>query len=246
MLARRSLLLATLGGLLLVVPSRASELAEPVPPSLMSGLAAHAAGFEQMKVRGAFTLDGKVEEIDGEGHASETKEIKVRLTPRPGSPVLADVIRYTENGVDKTAEAREKAAEARAKAAVNRAKKPKKEFRFPFLASEQARYSFALVGRDPAHASRVKISFVPLVPAEDAFKGSAWVDADTSSVLSMGFSPTRNPMFVDHVDIQVTFGLQTPLGRAPSEILFDGRGGFLVIRKHYRGKAVISNPRLAF
>lgn len=40
--------------------------------------------------------------------------------------------------------------------------------------------------------------------------------------------------------------LQTPLGRAPSKIDVDVRGGFLVTRKHYRGSATISNPRVSF
>jgi len=31
------------------------------------------------------------------------------------------------------------------------------------------------------------------------------------------------------VYVTLTFGLSTPLGRAPSKITFDGRGGFLLI-----------------
>lgn len=212
---------------------------EAVPSALLSGLSNHAAAFEQMKLRGAFTMDGKVEEVDGDGKVSETKEMKLRVTPRPAAAPLTEVLRYLENGVDKTEEAREKAAN-------RKPKKDKKEIRMPFLATEQARYVFAVVEHDRVHPERLKVSFVPKEPAEDAIKGSAWVDTTSSSVLSMGFSFSKNPTFVDHVDIQLTFGLQTALGRAPSEIAFDGRGGFLFVHKHYRGKATLSNAKIAF
>lgn len=220
-------------------PSAPTVLAE-VPASVLTGLSVHAASFEQMKLRGGYTFDGKVEELDGAGHPSDTKEIKMRILPKRGEPLpLVDVIRYFENGEDKTTEAREKAAK-------RKPKKDKKEIHLPFLASEQPRYVFGIAERDPRIPSRIMVSFVPKEPAEDAFKGSAWVDTATGTLLSMGFSLSKNPIFVDHVDIRITFGLPTALGRAPSEISFDGRGGFLFVHKHYRGKATITNPQLAY
>ncbi len=220
-------------------PAAAAALVE-VPSALLAGLARHSASFEQMKTRGGYTLDGKMEEVDSEGKASDTKEIKMRVTPRRGAPLpLVEVIRFLDNGEDKTAEARDKAAK-------RKPKKDKKDLHLPFLQSEQPRYTFAVVEKDPHVASRVKVSFVPKEPAEDAFKGAAWVDTEKGEVLSMGFSLSKNPTFIDHVDVRITFGLSTALGRAPSEITFDGRGGFLFIRKHYRGRAVLSNPLLAY
>lgn len=217
-----------------------APVAVEVPAQVLAGLANHAASFEQMKLRGAYTFDGKIEELDGSGNPSDTKEIQMKVVPRRESPVpLVDVIRYLENGTDKTSEAREKAAK-------RKPKKDKKEMHLPFLASEQPRYVFSLAERDPQHPSRIRVSFVPKEPAEDAFKGSAWVDTTTNNVLSVGFSLSKNPTFVDHVDVQITFGLSTAMGRAPSEISFDGRGGFLFVHKHYRGKATITNARLAY
>ncbi|MBS2016494.1 MAG: hypothetical protein JST00_26655 [Deltaproteobacteria bacterium] len=213
----------------------------PVPAALMTGLAAHAQRFEDMKKRGGFLFSGKMEELASDGKVDETKEIVVRITPRPepASPI-AEVIKYLENGADKTDEARKKAEERKAKPK----KKSDKELHFPFLASEQRRYTFGVAERSAD--GRARIVFRPLEPAEDAIKGSAWVDEATGEVLSMGFSFSKNPIFIDHVDIQITFGMATPLGRAPSQIAFDGRGGFLVIRKHYRGHATFSEPKVAF
>ena len=226
-----------------------SAAASVVPDALLLGLAQHAARFEDMKRRGAFTMTGRIEELDGSGHVSEANEIALRSTPTP-APMdrITNVIRYLENGKDKTAEAQKRANERRAKRLKDpgeQAEARKKDLRLPFLASEQPRYVFTLAERDPTQG-RVRIAFVPKTPAENALKGSAWVDENAREVLSAGFSLSKNPTFVDHVEITIVFGLPTPLGRAPSKISFEGRGGFLFIHKHFRGEATISEPLVAF
>lgn len=213
----------------------------PVPAALMAGLAAHAEAFEQMKRRGAFTLDGKLEQLDGDGKVSETKELRVRVTARPAPATpRSEIMRYLENGADKTAEARERAASASPKRGKRR------DLKLPFLASEQPRYTFAITERHPTFPSRVRVAFTPLLPAEDALKGSAWIETTTGALLSLGFSLSRNPTFIDHVEVQIAFGLDTPLGRAPSEVSFEARGRFLFFHKHLRGHATVSSPRVAF
>jgi hypothetical protein len=224
--------------------------ADAVPEALMSGLAGHAARVEEMKRRGAFTMTGQIEELDGDGKPTEKKEMVMRSTPT-GVPMdrVIKVVRYTEDGKDKTSDAQTRATERRAKRLGDpdrQAEERKKELKLPFLASERERYVFRVVERDAAEPARVRIAFVPKVPAENAIKGSAWVDERTREVLSVGFSFSKNPTFVDHVEITITFGLPTELGRAPSQLAFDGRGGFLFIRKHYRGSVTLSEPSLAF
>ncbi len=221
-----------------------------VPDALMAGLAKHAARFEEMKKRGAFTMSGRMEEVDGDGKASDWKEIQLRSTPTP-LPMdrITNVIRYLDNGKDETADAQKRANERRAKRLKDpdkQAEERKKDLRLPFLTTEQARYVFSIAERDASDPSRMRVAFVPKTPAEDAIKGSAWVDTNEHEVLSIGFSLSKNPTFVDHVDITIVFGLPTELGRAPSKLSFDGRGGFLFIRKHFRGTATLSEPRVAF
>jgi hypothetical protein len=221
-----------------------------VPEALMSGLALHAARVEEMKRRGAFTMAGQLEALNGDGNAKERKEIVLRSTPtRMPMDRIIKVIRYTEDGKDKTFDMQVRATERRVKRLGDpdkQAEDRKKDLKLPFLASEQSRYVFSLVERDAAHPSRVRIAFTPKVPAENAIKGSAWVSELEREVLSVGFSFSKNPTFIDHVDVTVTFGLATELGRAPSQLSFDGRGGFLFIRKHYRGTATLSEPNVAF
>lgn len=223
-------------------PAPGAMATTPVPAQLMTGLAAHAQKFEDMKKRGGFLFSGKLEEIEKDGKVGDTKEIVVRYTPRPDPPSpITEVIKYLENGADKTDEAKKKAEERKAKP---KKKDRDKDIHLPFLASEQARYTFGLA--EKTADGRARIVFRPLEPAEDAIKGSAWVDEKSGEVLSMGFSFSKNPMFIDHVEIQIVFGMATPLGRAPSQIAFDGKGGLLVIRKHYRGQATFSEPKVAF
>lgn len=244
---------------LFVVGAPTETHADPVIPTaapaavadaLLLGLAQQAARFEDMKRRGVFTLSGKMEEVDGDGHASDTKEILLRSTPTP-VPMdrITSVIRYLDNGKDKTADAQKRATERRAKRLKDpgeQAEARKKDLKLPFLASEQSRYVFTVAEHDAAQPRRVRIAFVPKIPAEDALKGSAWVDEVDREVLSVGFSLSKNPTFVDHIVITIVFDLPTALGRAPSKLSFDARGGFLFLRKHYRGVATLSDPNVAF
>ena len=224
--------------------------ATPVPEALMSGLAQHAARTEEMKRRSVFTVVGHIEEVDGDGKPTERKEMVMRSTPThvPLDRIIK-VIRYTEDGKDKTADAQLKATERRAKRLGDpdmQAEARKRDLKLPFLVSEQPRYVFSVVEHDAANPARVRIAFTPKVPEENAIKGSAWVDEVEREVLSLGFSFSKNPIFVDHVDVTLTFGLSTDLGRAPSQLAFDGRGGFLFIHRHYRGTVTLSDPSLAF
>lgn len=263
MFPRRSLLIAaTLGAACAIVleaphdaradaaRSVGSSAPAALPAELMAGLAQHASHFEEMKRRGAFTMTGRMEQLDGDGRASNIKEITLRSTPTP-TPLdrITNVIRFTENGEDKTGDAQRRVAERRAKRLGDpdqQAEARKRDLKLPFLATEQSRYVFTLVERDAVSPSHVRVAFSPKIPAENAIKGSAWVDEKERCVLSVGFSLSKNPTFIDHIDVTVVFGLATDLGRAPSTLTFDARGGFLIIRRHYRGTAVLSQPATAF
>jgi hypothetical protein len=221
----------------------ATSAADPAPEEapdlqpLLAKLAQHADRFEQMKRRGSYTLSGKIEELDRSGHVDGTKEMVVRVIATP-SERKTEILRYFEDGADKTDEARKKAEKSKQDKQGKR-----DDFHLPFLGSEQKKYAFSIGERE---ASRIRVLFRPLVPAETSFKGSAWVDEASGEVLTLGFSPSKNPTFVDHVDITMRFDHQTPLGRAPSSLTFEAKGGFLVIKKHYRGGMTITDPKLGF
>ncbi|MFO0734897.1 MAG: hypothetical protein U0270_03420 [Labilithrix sp.] len=249
----RLLRIGALGLALALVPTSLALADETAPApaviseSLMSGLAQHAQKLEDMKARGVFTFSGKMEMLDDNNKPTEVREMTMRSTPT-GAPRdrVVKVMKYTEDGKDKTAEAQAKADARRAKHKIAKNEKLGNDLKLPFLASEQSRYIFSVAERDKTDPTHVRINFNPKTPAEDAIKGSAWVDETSKEVLSVGFSLSKNPAFIDHVDVTIVFGLPTQLGRAPSAISFDGRGGFLFIRKHYRGSATITDPGVAF
>jgi hypothetical protein len=240
-------LLALVGLVFVCLPAPVrADGGDPTIEPLLARLEAHAAKFEAMKKRGSYTFSGRVDEVDGDGKASSTKEMVLDVKAQANGDPISEIVRYTEDGKDKTSEAQEKAKKRRAEGKKTSATNGRRmrDFHLPFLATERARYTFSLAERSNADPNQVRIAFVPKTPAEDAYKGSAWIDEKAGEVLSVGFSLSKNPTFVDHIDVTVEFGLPTTLGRAPSKIAFEAKGGFLVIKKRYKGSATITNPRV--
>jgi|CZKU01.1.fsa_nt_gi hypothetical protein len=232
-------LLATLTGLAAATAS-APALAAPPSPELMDRIAAYAAGFEAMRTRVSFAVDGRMETLDRAGRTDAVKEMKARIEG-DGHDAKFVVLKYTEDGEDKTAEAEKK---ARASAAERKAHPDKKRIRIPMLAAEQPRYVFDLVEIDRADPSRVRIAFVPKTPADDAIEGSAWIDSRTGAPIAAGFKISKTPIFVDYVHFTVEFGAQAGYGAAVSKVVVDGDGGVLFFRKRFHGTATLSDYQI--
>jgi hypothetical protein len=220
----------------LTVTLNAPGADEAVPlPDLLKRLAGTSARVESMLAKASFTAKGRIETVDGDGHVTEVRESVMRFLPRPGKHDV-DIVQYAEDGVDRTAEAREKAV------AGNRKKPdPDEALHMPFLASEQPKYVFSLGESDPRDRRRVRVHFRARRPALTLWNGSAWVQADTGEVLTMGAAQSKTAMFVDHFTGTVEFGAHTPEGPAVSKATFEGAGGFLFFRKRFRGWAVVSD-----
>jgi hypothetical protein len=219
---------------LLVLAPGVAQAAAP-PADLLSRLAVHAAGFETMKTHASYAVDGELQTMATGGIVDSTKLMTANVVA-DGKKAKFKVVKYTEDGTDKTDEAKQKAKDAAAK---NR-KDKKKNLRMPFHASEQARYDFDVVETDARDPSRVRISFVPKIKAEDTLEGSAWVDTKTGTVVSAGFKLSQPPSFVDYVHITVEFGAPTALGPAVSHVSITGKGGFLMFRKEFHADAKLS------
>jgi hypothetical protein len=211
------------------------------PPELMAKLASCGAGFEAMRTRASYTIEGRMETLDGAGKADSIKQMKA-LVEADGIDVKFVVVRYVEDGKDKTADAQKQALK---KAQERKTERDQKRFRIPLLADEQPRYVFDQVevdGRDPAV---VRIAFAPKIPNEDTIEGSAWVDSRTGGLISAGFKLSKPPIFVDYVHVQLEFGAATALGPAVSKLVADGNGGVLFFRKRFHVAATLSDYRLA-
>lgn len=226
-------LAATLLALAVVSLPREARAQTP-DADLMKRLAVHAAHFESMRTRASYTIEGRMENVDGNGNANVIKELKAHVDA-DGTIAKVTVERYTEDGEDKTDEARKKARDRERKPATA---KPK--FRMPVLIEEQPRYVFDQVEVDGADPSRVRIAFAPKVKDDDTIEGSAWVDTKTGTLISAGFKLSKTSMFIDHVNVTVEFGAPTALGPAPSKVVMDGEGGVLFFRKRFRGSMTVS------
>jgi hypothetical protein len=213
--------------------SRAAS-ASPPPPELMARLAEYAARLDSMRTHASYHVEGELSTLDRSGKPDSRKAMDARVDTDGKTPRLV-VLHYTEDGEDKTADARQKALEREEKR--RKEKKDKTRLRIPILATEQPRYVFDQVEVDPAEPFRVKLSFVPRVQGDDTIEGSAWVDTRSGSLLSAGFKMSKTSMFVDYVHFTVEFGESTPLGTAPSTVHVEGQGGILFFRKRFQGTA---------
>lgn len=202
---------------------------------VLDKLEVHAAQFEKMKRRASYTLSGKMERVDGSGNVAETKEMIVKV-----NGMAAEVVRYVEDGLDKTADERAKRG-GNGRMSTGRVSR----MRLPFLSTERPRYDFRVKEVDAKYPWRLLVEFTPKTPADDTASGGAWVDGLAGEVLTIRFSPTKKPRFVDDIDIAIVFDSKTSLGRAPSKVTFEASGGFLFIRKRYRGIATISNATIS-
>jgi hypothetical protein len=208
--------------------------------ALLGRLEKHARGLEQMERRGSFLLRGRMEELDGHGRVDGKKELVLRVTATP-SERITEILSYLEDGADKTKEARDKQ-----KKDASEPEDPKKKFMLPFSPAAKGRYRFTLAERSEKTPDRVRIAFTPLERAHNTYVGSAWVDVPSGEILTMGLSPTKTPLFVDQIEVQVRFENQTTLGRAPSELSFEARGSLLFFKKHYRGSATLTEAKISF
>lgn len=207
--------------------------ASPPPADLMVRLADYAARLDSMRTHASYRFEGELSTLDRAGEPDSVKAMKGRVDA-DGKTARLTVIQYTEDGEDKTADAQKKAGDR------EKSKKEKRRIRIPMLATEQPRYVFDQLERDPTDPSRVKISFVPRTPEDDTIEGSAWVDAQTGSLISAGFKLSKTSMFVDYVHFTVEFGETTALGAAVSKVHVEGQGGILFFRKRFRGTVAVS------
>jgi hypothetical protein len=224
--------------------AREANAAAP-PPELMAKLAVHAAGFEAMRTHASYAFDGKLDDLDGDGKTTGKKVLDARVEAN-GTLARLVVIKYLEDGEDKTEDARKKARDAEEKRkSKTEDEREKEKVPMPFLVSAQSKYTFDEVETDAKDPTRVRIAFVPKAPTEQTIEGSAWVDTKAGTVLSAGFKMSKTPLFIDWIHFTVEFGETTPLGPAISKITTEGRGGILFFHKHFVGSATVSDYRIS-
>lgn len=220
-----------------------ASVADAAPPAadLMDRLARHAANMEVLRKSGTYSVSGRLESLDTSGQQSSVRELRGHVELVGGKSTFV-VDHYTEDGEDKTNDARD---EAKSREEKRMREGDNKRIRLPTLAEEQPLYTFDVVEVDANDANRVKLAFAPKERDERRIEGTAWVDAKAGTILSAGFRLSKTSLFVDWVHFKVQFGEMTPLGPAPSQVEVEGKGGLLfLVRKHFRGSARVAAYRV--
>jgi hypothetical protein len=219
-----------------------SALADAPPAELLTRVSSYSQTLKAMQKRASVTIDGRLEVCDGADRVQSVTTIAIRAEGRSGHPRFA-VLRYTQNGVDKTRDLR--AGVTTGPPIAARPMAASQWLRFPIAPRDQSLYRFDVVEVDRADPARIRIAFVPKQRADDTIEGSAWVDSRTGALLSAAFKLDKTPAFIDFVHVTIEFGASTPLGPAISRIRIEGAGGFLFFRKKFHGIATFSDYRIA-
>ena len=181
-----------------------------------------------------------MEQLDGDGKVSSTKTTRYRVES-DGAHVHRFIDSAVEDGKDVTAKEQD---EARSKDAEHAGKKHDDDPVFPFAPGSEAKYTYDQLPLDPARPGYVEIAFKPKTPDSRSFEGKVWVDVPNAHIVSASVRLSKPPMLVDWVHLTAEFGT-TPVGPALSHITFEGSGGLLFIRKHFRGRVSTSDWRAA-
>jgi hypothetical protein len=217
--------------------------AAPPSPDLMARLAARAVAMEELRTRATFAMEGHVETLDGDGKVVKVKTSSARVVKEEGDKRPHTVVlKATEDGKDSTEDERKEVRERESKSEEDRTKE---HLDIPFMAEAQPKYVFDQVETDPSDPSRVRIAFKPKQADSHSIEGSAWVNATDAQFLSAGFKVCKPGALVEFVHVTIELGAKTELGPAVSKVSFEGKGGFLFIRKHFRGTEILSDYRLA-
>ncbi len=202
--------------------------AEPKPPpaELMARLAAHNDGMEKLVDRYTLVIDASSSEDDSDGKPlhklhSVSRQVSVNGKPR------TKVISATRDGKDNLEQAQKEAT-----------KEDEKDDRHPspFISTEQPKYRFTELG--PTPEGLLRIVFSPKSgPSSDFLEGEAVVDPQAGELVKMRCRLSKNPAFVDKLEMTMSFDASVDGKRAISAMTIDGAGGFLFYQR--RGSAVL-------
>lgn len=207
----------------LALLAAALQPVQQVPPDLLAKLAAHAARMEQFSEAERAEVVSDYFELDGQGRVEHHVHSESQVVLADGKPVTR-VLVATRDGKDNLDDSRK---QARKEDEKGRRLDP------PFSAANQPKYRFALLG--PAEGGLLRIGFGPSDGAsKDVLEGEAVVDPVAGQLVRLTTRPSKNPAFVDRMDMQLEYGIQTPAGRMLSKVSLSGAGGFLFFRKRVK------------
>ncbi len=203
-----------------------------VPLDLLSKLAAHAARMERCSEAGRAEVTSDYYELDKEGKIQHHIHSESQVVLVDGKPVTR-VLRATKDGHDNLEDSQKEATKEDRKG---------RKLEPPFSVANQPKYRFSLLGPapGPTDGGLLRIGFAPRDgKASDILEGEAVVDPMAGEIVRMTAHPSKTPMFVDRIDMQLEYGVQTSAGRMLSKVSFAGAGGFLFFHKRVKVEVTI-------
>ena len=215
-------------GVLLTVILSVALSAEPKEPpaELMARLAAHNDGMEKLIDTWVMVIETHGSEDDSDGKPLHKSQSVARAVNEKGVR-HTKVVSATKDGKDDLERAQKEATE-----------QDEKDDRHPspFISKMQPKYRFTELGQTPE--GLLRIGFAPKSgPSSDYLEGDAVVDAQAGQLVKMRCRLSKNPAFVDKLDMTMDFDATVDGKRALSQMTFDGSGGFLFYKR--RGSAVL-------
>jgi hypothetical protein len=199
--------------------------AESPPDELLKRLAEHDARME--KYLDGHTVVTHVEgrELDGDGKVTHTTTT-VLESSRANGQIHTKVVEAKKDGKDDSEGEKERAAKR---------DKENRRTESPFAARNLGKYSFVVLGKDKL----MHLGFGPKDgPKAEVLVGEAWVDPEAGEVVKLTMKPSKNPTFVDKLDMTLEYDAHTDAGRMVSKFTFAGAGGMLMFKR--AGDAVMT------
>jgi hypothetical protein len=110
----------------------------------------------------------------------------------------------------------------------------------PFAARNVGKYSFVTFGTE---GNVTHIGFGPKNgPEKEVLTGEAWVDTEAGEVMKLLLKPSKNPPFVDKLDMKLEYDAHTDAGRMISKFSFSGAGGLLMFKRAGDAEMTFSYP----
>lgn len=203
--------------------------AEAPSAELLKKLTEHDARMEQYLDTHTVTIHVVGHELDGDGKVAHTTTTVLEQSRKNGQ-IHTEVKEAKKDGADDTKEEKERAAKR---------DKENKRTESPFAARNVGKYAFVVLGKD----TLLHLGFQPKDgPAAGVLVGEAWVDAEAGEVVKLTLKPSKNPPFVDHLDMQLEYDARTDAGRMVSKFTFSGAGGLLMFRRAGDAQMTFSYP----
>jgi hypothetical protein len=161
--------------------------------------------------------DGAVKGSEERTYDDETKGVEVtkrdRTRVKPSGEPLADLLQEPKGA------------------------KGRKPARSPFHSAMRSQFRFEL--KAGPRDGLVTVTLEPLKPDPERPRGEAWVRLADLKLETLKVSPSKPPMLLDALSIEMQFG-QTACGWVPTVILSEGRGQAPLLDTRFRTRTVLS------